>query len=72
MQKIIQSIPWPVVILLCLTLGLAPYSPQPHVLEKIQFLISGQLDSTVDIFDFLFHLSPFIITLLKFYYTLKK
>jgi hypothetical protein len=71
MKTIIQSIPWSIVVLLCLTLGLAPYSPEPHVIEKLQLLISGRLHATVDVFDFLFHLSPFIIALIKLFYTFK-
>ena len=55
MIKLIKRIPWLVLILGSLTLGLAPFSPLPHLFEKIQMLNSGQLTHSVDIFDFLLH-----------------
>jgi hypothetical protein len=72
MQNYIKQVPWVVVILLCTTLGLAPYTPQPHVIEKLILLTNGQLSNPVDIFDFLMHLSPFILLTLKIILNLKK
>jgi len=65
MQNYINQVPWVVVVLLCITLGLAPYTPQPHIIEKLILLTNGELNSPVDIFDFLMHLSPFILLTLK-------
>lgn len=65
MLQHIKTMPWAVVLVLCLTLGLAPFSPQPHLLEKLILLKNGQLNSLIDIFDFLMHLSPFILLLIK-------
>jgi len=65
MQNHINQLPWIIVVILCLTLGLAPYSPQPHLIEKLILLADGQLNTPVDIFDFLMHLSPFILLILK-------
>ncbi len=65
MQNYINQLPWIIVVILCLTLGLAPYSPQPHLVEKLILLTDGQLNNPVDIFDFLMHLSPFILLILK-------
>jgi len=67
MQNYISQLPWIVVIILCLTLGLAPYSPQPHLIEKLVLLTDGQLSTPVDIFDFLMHLSPFVLLILKIF-----
>ena len=72
MKNYINQIPWIVVILLCITLGLAPYTPQPHVIEKLILLIDGKLNNPIDIFDFLMHLSPFILLTLKIILNLKK
>jgi hypothetical protein len=44
-----------VLIIGSLTLGLAPFTPQPHLFEKIQMLVNGQLSNGVDIFDLLLH-----------------
>jgi len=46
-------------------LGLAPFSPQPHILEKLNMLVDGSLYKPIDIFDLLFHLSPTILLLIK-------
>ncbi|MCP4009868.1 MAG: RND transporter, partial [Proteobacteria bacterium] len=48
----LKTISWPMVIILCLTLGLAPYTPEPHVWQKLQMLLAGTLGKPVDIFDF--------------------
>ncbi|MFU8882902.1 MAG: RND transporter [Rhodobacterales bacterium] len=65
MMKIIDRISWPVVILLCLTLGVSPFFPEPHVWEKLKMLAAGQLTRLIDIFDLFFHASPFAVALLK-------
>ena len=52
---------YPVLILGCLTLGLAPFFPEPHILEKLRMLFSGTLQRPIDIFDLLLHAAPFIL-----------
>ena len=61
----LDSIPLPLIILVCLTLGLAPFFPEPHVWEKLKMLFTGDLIKPVDIFDFLLHGTPFILLILK-------
>jgi hypothetical protein len=56
--------PWPVVILLCLTLGLAPFNP-PHIVEKIQLLMKGRLVRPIDWLDLLLHGVPWALLILK-------
>ncbi|HRG45877.1 MAG TPA: hypothetical protein PLX69_09350 [Leptospiraceae bacterium] len=53
-------------------MGLAPFVPMPHSIEKILLLVKGELTKPIDIFDLLFHLSPLIIIGLKFYYSKNK
>jgi len=36
-------------------LGLAPFSPQPHLFEKLGMLLQGTLSRPVDVFDLLMH-----------------
>lgn len=64
-MKPLKAISWPVVIILCLTLGLAPYAPEPHVWEKSQMLLAGTLRDPLDMFDFAFHGIPWILLLIK-------
>ena len=55
MTNMIRKLPWGVLIVGSLTLGLAPFTPQPHLFEKIQMLLNGNLSSSIDIFDLLMH-----------------
>lgn len=64
-MKFLDSISWPIVLVLCLTLGLAPYAPEPHVWEKLQMLLSGTLGNPVDMFDFALHGAPWALLLIK-------
>ncbi len=64
-MKPLKTISWPMVIILCLTLGLAPYIPEPHVWQKLQMLLAGTLSKPVDIFDFVLHGVPWLLLALK-------
>ncbi len=65
MRAFLQKLPYSALIIFALTLGLAPFVPQPHIWEKLNMLISGELTKAIDIFDFLFHGSPWILLALK-------
>ena len=60
----LNRIPWIVVVVACLTIGLAPFRP-PHVWEKLQMLAHGDLRRPIDIFDFAMHGAPWLLLLLK-------
>ena len=64
-MKPLDTISWPVVIVLCLTLGLAPWVPEPHIWEKTRMLFNGELTRAIDIFDMLFHGVPWLLLLVK-------
>lgn len=53
------------IIIGCLLLGFAPFMPEPHIWEKLKMLSAGTLVKPLDIFDLLFHASPFIVLILK-------
>jgi hypothetical protein len=36
-------------------LGLAPFRPEPHLWEKLQMLVAGNLTQPMDIFDLALH-----------------
>ncbi|HFD32569.1 MAG TPA: RND transporter [Gammaproteobacteria bacterium] len=61
----IQSLSWPMVIFFSLTLGLAPFNPEPHVLEKITMLLNGELTKPIDMFDLMLHGTPWILLIIK-------
>jgi len=60
----IASIPWSIVVLGCLTLGLAPFAP-PHIVEKLQMLFSGKLVKPIDWFDLVMHGAPWMVLVAK-------
>jgi hypothetical protein len=38
-----------------LLLGLAPFTPEPHLWEKLKMLAAGTLQKPIDIFDLFMH-----------------
>ena len=65
MRAVLQNLPWSVLVLACLTIGLAPFVPQPHLVEKIKMLIAGGLVKPIDIFDLFLHGLPWCLLLAK-------
>jgi hypothetical protein len=64
MGAFIDKISWEIVIILVLTVGLAPYKP-PHVWEKLVMLSKGTLNRPIDWFDLLMHGAPWVLLILK-------
>ena len=52
-------------LIIALTLGLAPFSPEPHVWEKLKMLAAGELSRPIDIFDLFLHGTPWVLLILK-------
>ena len=65
MHKLFDRMNLPILIVACLTLGLAPFMPEPHLWEKLKMLTSGELAKPVDIFDLLLHGTPWILLIIK-------
>ena len=55
MGKLIDRLPIWVAVLLGIAMGLAPFYPQPHLLQKLTMLIDGTLSRPLDIFDLFWH-----------------
>jgi hypothetical protein len=49
----------------CASLGLAPFLPVPHVVEKLALLWRGELVRPIDWFDLVFHGWPWVLLALK-------
>ena len=60
----LDTLPWALVAIICLSLGLAPFSP-PHVVEKIRMLLEGSLIQPIDWFDLALHGSPWLLLIAK-------
>ena len=69
--NLFDRIPLSIVIVLCLTLGLAPFVPEPHLWEKLRMLASGELVRPLDIFDLLLHGSPWLLLIGKLLFSSK-
>jgi len=64
--------PYPVLIVATVALGLAPFVPEPHLVEKLRMLFAGDLSRPIDIFDLFLHGGPVALLLIKVGLDLKK
>lgn len=60
-----DKLPFLPTIIIVGMLAIAPYSPEPHVWEKLKMLFSGTLVRPVDIFDLVLHGSAAILLVLR-------
>lgn len=51
----LDTLPWGILIIGSLTLGLAPFVPEPHLVEKLRMLVNGELKAAIDWFDLAMH-----------------
>jgi hypothetical protein len=61
----LDGIPLTLLIIAALTLGLAPFFPEPHLWEKLKMLAAGTLTRPIDIFDLLLHAAPVLLLIAK-------
>jgi hypothetical protein len=61
----IDRLPILVLLIAALTLGLAPFVPEPHLWEKLKLLAAGDLARPIDIFDLLLHAAPWLLLAVK-------
>ena len=54
-----------IAVLAALTLGLAPFVPEPHIWEKLKMLAAGTLTRPLDMFDLAMHAAPWLLLLAK-------
>jgi hypothetical protein len=54
-----------IVVIACLTLGLAPFSPEPHIWVKLKWLASGGNGMQfIDYWDTFMHGAPWLILII--------
>ena len=61
MLKWIDRIPLLWALLGTVWLALAPFVPEPHLLEKLRLLGNGTLARPLDIFDLVMHATPVVL-----------
>ena len=62
MLKYIDKIPLLPLTIAAIFMSLAPFAPEPHLIEKLRMLSNGELTKGIDIFDLFWH--SFLIVLL--------
>ena len=65
MIRLLDAIGYQFLVPLALILGLAPFRPEPHLVEKIRMLSQGTLQKPIDIFDLLMHGAPWVLLAIK-------
>ena len=60
-----SKIPYPLIVLVAVLLAVAPFGQEPHLIEKLRMLTSGELRRPIDIFDLFLHGTPLMLLLLK-------
>ena len=64
---------WRILIFACLTLGLAPFFPEPHVWGKLKWVLGGASGmQLIDWFDLIMHGAPFILLIRLIFIKLAK
>jgi len=66
MKNFIKSLPYPILIIMSIFMALAPFQPEPHLVQKFTMLMAGNLTKPLDMFDVLWHLLPIILLVTKF------
>jgi hypothetical protein len=64
-MKWIDTTPLALFVVIALTLGLAPFTPEPHVWQKLKMLWDGTLAKPLDIFDLVLHGAPWLVLGIK-------
>ncbi|WP_284263002.1 RND transporter [Roseicyclus amphidinii] len=64
-RRLLDGLPLSVLVIASLTLGLAPFTPEPHIWEKLKMLTAGTLTQPIDIFDLAMHGLPWLLLILK-------
>ena len=62
MLKYIDKVPLLPLVVVAIFMALAPFTPEPHLLEKSRMLINAELSKPIDIFDLFWH--SFLIAIL--------
>ena len=65
MKRFFSHLNYPLLIAATLLMGLAPFFPEPHLVEKTHLLLRGELSRPLDIFDLFFHLAPALLLMIK-------
>lgn len=52
-------------IVLAVWMASAPFTPEPHLVEKVRMLLQGTLTRALDVFDLFIHAAPMVLLAVK-------
>jgi hypothetical protein len=61
----LDKIPLGLLVAVTIAMALAPFTPEPHLWQKLKMLAEGTLTRPLDIFDLFWHLLPAAVLALK-------
>ena len=64
-MKFLNNFSFPMLIILAILMGIAPFNAEPHLIEKLNMLMAGTLVKPLDIFDLLMHSAPLVLLIIK-------
>jgi len=64
-MRFLDDLPFSLILMAALTLGLAPFTPEPHIWEKLKMLAAGELVRPIDWFDLCLHGLPWLLLAAK-------
>ncbi len=64
-MTLLDQIPLTILIIAALTLGLAPFVPEPHLWEKLKMAMAGTLTRPIDLADLALHAAPVLLLAAK-------
>lgn len=64
-MKWLDRLSLPLILFVAVFLALAPFSPEPHLWQKLKMLFAGTLTQPLDMFDLLWHVAPLVLLALK-------
>jgi hypothetical protein len=64
-MKWLDKIPYSLLLPLAVVMALLPFSPEPHLWQKLKMLAAGTLVRPIDIFDLFMHGAPLLLLAFK-------
>lgn len=72
LKRWLISLPYSLLLVMAAFMALAPFQPEPHLVQKFNWWVSGTAFKAIDVFDVVWHLLPFILIAIKWVLTHSK
>lgn len=64
-MKWIARLPTGMLAVFAVVMAFAPFTPEPHLVEKFRMLLAGTLTRPIDLLDVFWHMLPTLLLLLN-------